>query len=90
MKEKKSNSVTNFEAEKITDNISVEFTRVVDSGNTTISGTVKKDDQPVGDVSYDRNSNFLITRIKPYSILAREEVAAVHAAIPGYVNEMLS
>ena len=90
MKEKKSNSVTSFQPEKITDEVSVEFTRVVDASNTTINGMLTKGGASVGDISYDKTGDFLITRIKPFSLLDADEVSAVHAAVPEFIKEMLS
>lgn len=90
MKEKKSNSVTNFQPESITAEVLVEFTRVTDASNTTISGSIVKNEANVGDVSYDQKSDFLITRLKPFSSLTEDEVSAVCAGIPGYIKELLS
>lgn len=90
MKEKATNSVTNFQAESITENISVEFTRIVDANNTTIVGSLMKDGEQVGDVSCDRKSDFLIVRMKPFSSLTEEEITTVYSSIPGFLKEMLS
>ena len=89
MKEKKSNSVTHYQPESVTDAVSVEFTRVTDAVGTTINGSLVKADMNVGDVSYDSKNDFLILRLKPCSALTDEETAAVHAAVPGYIKEML-
>lgn len=90
MKEKKSNSVTNFQPESITDEVSVEFIRSVDGNSTNINGVLAKGGENVGDVNYDQRNDFLIVRLKPFSSLTEEEVAAVHVAVPGFIKEMLS
>lgn len=90
MKEKATNSVTNFQAESITENISVEFTRIVEANNTTIAGSLMKDGEQVGDVSYDRKGDFQIVRIKPFSALTEDEMGKVYSSIPEYIKEMLS
>lgn len=88
MKEKKSNSVTNFEPETICDGITVELTRIVDAGKTNINGIIRKKDSSVGDLNYESNS-FLVTRLKPLSSLTEEEIAAIYAAIPVFIKELI-
>ena len=88
MKEKQSNSVTHFEPESICDGITAEFTCVVDSGKVTVNGTIRKNGKDVGDISCE-NDSFLITRLKPLPSLTEEEIAAVYAAVPEFIKELI-
>lgn len=89
MKEKKSNSVTHFQPEAITADVSVEFTKITDADGTTANGKITKGGANAGDISYESRNDFLVLRLKPFSALTEDEVAAVHAAVPGYIKEIL-
>lgn len=90
MEKKAENSTTNYAPEKVTDGVEINFTKIVTGGNTTISGTIKKDSTDVGSVSFETTGNYLITSIKPYTGLTDEEVVAVYNAVPGCITEMLN
>lgn len=66
MEKKAENSTTNYAPEKVTDGVEINFTKIVTGGNTTISGTIKKDSTDVGSVSFETTGNYLITSIKPF------------------------
>jgi len=90
MEKKAENSTTNYAPEKVTDAVEINFTKIVTGGNTTISGTIKKDSTDAGSVSFETTGNYLITSIKPYTGLTDEEVVAVYNAVPGCITEMLN
>lgn len=89
MEKKSQNSTTNYAPEKVTEAVEINFTRIVSGGNTTISGSIRKDGSEAGTVSFESSGNYLITSLKPYSVLTDEEVAAVYHAVPGCITEML-
>lgn len=90
MEKKAENSTTNYAPEKITEAVEIHFTKIVSGGNTTISGTIKKDSADAGTVSFETTGNYLITQLKPYNALTADEVTAVYAAVPGCITEMLN
>lgn len=90
MKKKAENSTTNYDPEKITDAVEINFTKIASPGKTVISGTIRKSSEDVGSVSLDTKDNYLITSLKPHSSLTAEEVKAVYDAVPGCITEMLN
>lgn len=89
MEKKSQNSTTNYAPEKVTEAVEINFTRIVSGGNTTISGSIRKDGSEVGTVSFESAGNYLITSLKPYAGLTAEEVSSVYNSVPGCIAEML-
>ncbi len=89
MEKKAENSTTNYAPEKVSEAVEIHFTKIVSGGNTTVSGTIRKDGSDVGSVSFETAGNYLITSLKPYGGLTGEEVTAVYSAVPGCITEML-
>lgn len=89
MEKKSQNSTTNYAPEKVTEAVEVNFTRIVSGGNTSISGSIRKDGSEVGAVSFESAGNYLITSLKPYGVLSGDEVTAVYNSVPGCIAEML-
>lgn len=90
MEKKAENSTTNYAPEKVTEGVEINFTKIVSSGKTQISGSIRKASEEVGSVSFDTKDNYLITSLKPYSSLTAEEVKAVYDAVPRCIAEMLN
>lgn len=90
MEKKAENSTTNYAPEKVTEAVEIHFTKIVSGGNTTVSGTIKKESADVGSVSFETTGNYLITQLKPYNSLTGEEVQSVYTAVPGCIAEMLN
>lgn len=90
MEKKAENSTTNYAPEKVTEAVEINFTKIVAGGNTTISGSIRKESAEVGTVSFESGGNYFITSLKPYTGLTDEEVVSVYKSVPGYIAEMLN
>lgn len=90
MKKKTQNMSVRYDAEKVTANVEISFSKIAKGGNTTIVGNIKKSGSDVGSVSYDAAGNYMISQLKPFDTLTEEEVAAVHNAMPRCIAEILN
>ena len=90
MKKKTEKTSVSYDPVVISETTNVQFTKSVKSTGTTIYGKILKDGAEVGQVSYEESGGYLITNIKPFSSLTKEEVAALYAEVPACVDEMLN
>lgn len=88
MKEQTTNSTVNYEPVVISDEVSIYFTKVVNSSNITIYGKVMKKGAEVGSVSLDKSGGYLITSLKPYTELTEIEVKGIYGKVPECIKEM--
>ncbi len=89
MKKTNENSTVSYEPVQVCDNVAIRFTKSVSGGNLNLYGKIMKGETEVGTVTYDSRNNVLITSVKPFDALDKAELAAVYAAIPECINEML-
>ncbi len=90
MKKKSSNSSVSYDPVVLSENASINFTRVSNTNGTTVYGKIVKDGAEVGNVAYDSRGGYMNTSLKPFAALTQEEVSAVYATVPGCINEILS
>ena len=90
MKKKTERTSVSYDPVTLSDAASVQFTKTVKGTGTTIYGKIIKEDTEVGQVSYDESGGYLITTVKPFSCLTKEEVAALYAEVPTCIDEMLN
>lgn len=90
MKKKTEKTSVSYDPVVISETTNVQFTKSVKSTGTAIYGKILKDGAEVGQVAYEESGGYLITTIKPFSSLTKEEVAALYAEVPACVDEMLN
>lgn len=90
MKKKTERTSVSYDPVVISETTNVQFTKSVKSTGTTIYGKIIKEDTEVGQVSYDESGGYLITTVKPFSKLTKEEVAELYAQVPTCIDEMLN
>lgn len=90
MKKKAERTSVNYDPVAISEAASIQFHKTVNSAGTTIYGKVTKDGAEVGNVSYDESGGYLITSVKPFGSLTKEEVAELYAQVPTCIDEMLN
>jgi hypothetical protein len=73
MKKKGEVSTVNYDPEQVTENISVQFTKMVKGEQVTISGNIAKDGTDIGSVASDTQGDYLVLRLRPASQLTAEE-----------------
>ena len=74
----------------VTENVTAAFTKVTNSDGTVVSGRVTKQGKEVATVNYYGKNESLVVSIRPLSALDLTEQNALMAAVPGYINEILS
>jgi nicotinamide mononucleotide (NMN) deamidase PncC len=90
MKRQNETTSVNYNAEKVTENISLQFRKDVKGGVTNVSGSIQKDGSEVGTVYVHGTSNGYTIQLKPLDSYTAEERKAVIAAISDCVEEILS
>lgn len=90
MKKKTEKTSVSYDPVVISETTNVQFTKSVKSTGTAIYGKILKDGAEVGQVAYEESGGYLITTIKPFSSLTKEEVAALYAEVPACIDEMLN
>ena len=90
MKKKTERTSVSYDPVTLSDAASVQLTKTVKGTGTTIYGKIIKEDTEVCQVSYDESGGYLITTVKPFSSLTKEEVAALYAEVPTCIDEMLN
>ena len=89
MKKKTERTSVSYDPVTLSDAASVQFTKTVKGTGTTIYGKIIKEDTEVGQVSYEETGDYMITSVKPFSKLTKEEVAELYAQVPTCIDEML-
>ena len=74
----------------VTENVTAAFTKVTNSDGTVVSGRVTKQGKEVATINYYGKNESLVVSIRPLSALDLTEQNALMAAVPGYINEILS
>lgn len=74
----------------VTENVTAAFTKVTNSDGTVVSGRVTKQGKEAATVNYYGKNESLVVSIRPLSALDLTEQNALMAAVPGYINEILS
>lgn len=74
----------------VTESVTAAFTKVTNSDGTVVSGRVTKQGKEVATVNYYGKNESLVVSIRPLSALDLTEQNALMAAVPGYINEILS
>lgn len=74
----------------VTENVTAAFTKVTNSDGTVVSGRVTKAGKEAATVNYYGKNESLVVSIRPLSALDLTEQNALMAAVPGYINEILS
>lgn len=92
MKKKTENAVIKYDQEMVTENVGISFTKTTTAGAVTVQGTITKDEVATGDVYYNglEKGDNLLTSLKHVSNLTDEEVAAVYAAVPRCIAEIMA
>ena len=90
MKKKTERTSVSYDPVTLSETASVQFTKTVKGTGTSIYGKIIKEGTEVGQVSYDESGGYLITTIKPFSSLTKDEVAALYAEVPTCIDEMLN
>ncbi|MBR2007131.1 MAG: hypothetical protein IKA01_04055 [Alistipes sp.] len=89
MKKKTEKTSVSYDPVVISETTNVQFTKSVKSTGTAIYGKILKDGAEVGQVSYEETGDYMITSVKPFSKLTKEEVAELYAQVPTCIDEML-
>lgn len=87
MKKIKATATESFE-ENVTKNIKLDFVRISTSSNTTISGTIVKDDAKIGSCTYDKSTDVVTTQLKPFSTLTADEFSSLYTAIAACLADL--
>lgn len=90
MKKKTERTSVSYDPVVISEVASVHFTKSVKQTGTSIYGKILKDGAEVGQVSYEESGGYLITSVKPFSSLTKEEVSELYAQVPACIDEILN
>ena len=74
----------------VTENVTAAFTKVTNSDGTVVSGRVTKAGKEAATVNYYGKNDSLVVSVRPLAALNGAEQNALMAAVPGYINEILS
>lgn len=70
-------------------NLTVNFRKTVSGNNVTIYAEITQNENKVGTLTYDRNANYLILTLKPYSDVSKDDVKAVYAKVSEWIDELI-
>ena len=74
----------------VTEIVTAAFTKVTNSDGTVVSGRVTKAGKEAATVNYYGKNDSLVVSVRPLAALNGAEQNALMAAVPGYINEILS
>lgn len=84
--------ITTNSTEKFKDEvngITVNFRKTTSSNNVMVYAELMKADSQVGSFSYDEKANYMTLSLKPYSDLPAEDVKAIYAKAPEWIDTLI-
>lgn len=90
MKAKSTNATVAFEPEAVSENVSIFFVKATKPSGITVTGRIKKGEAEVGSIVLTESDNYLLTSLKPFNSLTKEEVEAIYTKVPGFLAEILN
>ena len=90
MKQKSTNATVTYEPEVVAKDLKVTFTKVTSVNGSTLYGKVDKNGEECGSISYNEKDGYLITNLRALSRFTPEEIKAIHAKVPEWLDEVFS
>lgn len=86
--EKITTNATEKFADKV-NNLDVNIRKVTTPNNVSVYAEIMQGGSQVGSLSYDKSANYLNLNIKPFSEVSKENVEAIYAKTPEWINELI-